>query len=100
MPAIQHASDPMVRFSPSLAYEHPNWLIGERGEHVSPYLQWYRIVKSLQVALDLPLATTIPIGYGHNSSPAHYIDARAAVTAPVNWSDDDTHRLERHSANR
>ncbi len=92
---IQYASDPMVFFSPSLLWSKPEWLDGERGPDVSPYLDWYPIVTFLQIAFDLPMATSVPLGYGHNYAPANYIEAWVAVTAPDNWSDDDTQRLKK-----
>lgn len=95
---IQYASDPMVWFSPTLAYQSPQWLREQRGKDVSPYLKWYPIVTFLQVAFDLPMATSVPVGYGHNYSPASYIDAWVAVTAPENWDNDDTRRLKEQFA--
>jgi uncharacterized membrane protein len=92
---IQYASDPMVFFSPSLLWHKPAWLVGERGPDVSPYLDWVPIVTFLQIAFDLPMATSVPIGYGHNYSPANYIDGWVAVTAPDDWGDADTARLKR-----
>jgi len=89
---IQHASDPMTFFAPSLLYRRPDWLIGERGPDVSPYLSWYPIVTSLQIAGDLPAATSVPPGYGHNISADSYIDAWIAVTEPE-VSVDDIERL-------
>lgn len=90
---LQHASDPMIFFSPSLLYQRPDWLVGERGPDVSPYLDWYPIVTFLQVAFDLPMATSVPIGYGHNYSPEGYIQSWVEVTGLENWSDADTERL-------
>lgn len=92
---IQHASDPMVFFSPNLIFQRPDWLIGERGPDVSPYLQWVPIVSFLQIGFDLPMATSVPIGYGHNYAPAAYIDAWVEVTEPENWTAADTERLKR-----
>lgn len=92
---IQYASDPMVFFSPSLLWQRPEWLDGERGPDVSPHLDWYPIVTFLQVAFDLPMATSVPIGYGHNYAPANYIDAWVAVTEPKDWDDADTQRLKK-----
>ena len=57
-------------------------------------MSWYPIVTFLQVGFDLPMATSVPAGYGHNLSAASYIDAWIAVTAPVNWSDEETKRLK------
>lgn len=79
---IQYASDPMTFFSPSLFYRRPDWLVGERGPDVSPYLHWYPMVTFLQVLCDLPMATAVPPGYGHNIAPDNYIDAWLAVTQP------------------
>ena len=92
---IQYASDPMVFFTPSLSFREPEWLIGERGPDVSPYLRWHPIVTFLQVAFDVPMATTVPSGYGHNYAPAHYIDGWVAVTDPEGWSANDTVRLKK-----
>lgn len=95
---IQHASDPMVFFAPELVFQRPAWLVGERGPDVSPHLRWLPIVTFLQIAFDLPMATSVPSGYGHNYAPASYIDAWIAVTEPEGWSADDTERLKQHFA--
>ena len=92
---LQYASDPMTFFSPSLLLREPDWLVGQRGPDVSPYLRWIPIVTALQVAFDLPMATTVPTGFGHNFAPAHYIDAWLAITEPDDWSPDETARLKR-----
>jgi uncharacterized membrane protein len=91
---IQHPSDPMVFFSPDLLYREPAWLRGQRGPDVSPYLRWFPIVTCLQMGFDLPMATSVPMGFGHNYDAGSYIDAWAAVTDPPNWSRDDTQRLK------
>jgi uncharacterized membrane protein len=91
---IQHASDPMCFFSPDLLYRRPEWLAGPRGPDVSAGLRWFPIVTFLQVAFDLPMATSIPIGYGHNYAPSSYIDAWIAVTEPPQWSETLTVRLK------
>lgn len=91
---LQYASDPMVFFSTDLLFKRPDWLIGERGPDVSPELRWYPIVTFLQVTFDLPMATSIPLGYGHNYAPSHYIDAWLAVTAPEDWDDQKTQSLK------
>jgi uncharacterized membrane protein len=91
---IQHASDPMTFFGPDLLYRRPAWLAGKRGPDVSPYLIWLPIVTFLQTGFDLPMATSIPDGYGHNFAPSSYIDAWIEVTQPKGWSDADTKRLK------
>jgi uncharacterized membrane protein len=92
---IQHASDPMTFFAPELLLQEPDWLAGKRGPDVSPYLRWYPIVTFLQIAFDLPMATSVPTGYGHNYAPASYIDAWIEVTKPDAWRAADTKRLKR-----
>jgi uncharacterized membrane protein len=96
---IQHPSDPMTFFSPSLMYRKPAWLVGERGPDVSPYLSWCPIVTFLQVGFDIPMATTTPKGYGHNFAPASYIDAWIEITQPEKWEADETLRLKQLFAN-
>ena len=95
---IQHASDPMTFFSPDLLLQKPDWLVGQRGPDVSAYLSWYPIVTFLQIAFDLPMATSVPDGYGHNIAPASYIDAWTEVTVPVGWNDNDATRLKQRFA--
>lgn len=82
---IQYASDPMVFFSPDLLYRRPDWLNGVRGPDVSPELSWYPLVTFLKIGFDLPVATRVPHGYGHNYAPQSYIDAWVAVTEPEGW---------------
>ncbi len=91
---IQHASDPMCFFSPDLMYRSPAWLKGQRGPDVSPELRWYPIVMFLQTAFDLPMATAVPTGYGHNYAPQSYIDAWVAVTQPPDWTAEQTEKLK------
>ncbi len=93
---LQHASDPMVFFSPDLALNRPDWL-GEgdaRGPDVSPFFKWFPFVTFLQVGFDIPMAASVPAGYGHTYAPAHYIDAWLEVAQPKGWSAQDTERLK------
>ncbi|MEX0642901.1 MAG: alpha/beta-hydrolase family protein, partial [Pirellulales bacterium] len=92
---IQHASDPMSFFAPELLYRRPGWLVGKRGPDVSPYLMWCPVVTFLQAGFDLPMATAVPPGYGHNFAPESYIDAWVEVTQPQDWSADDTRSLKK-----
>ena len=96
---IQHASDPMTFFSPDILFNRPDWLSSNRGPDVSSYVQWYPIISFLQIAFDLPMATSVPLGYGHNFGPASYIDAWIAVTQPEGWTNNDTERLKRALSN-
>ncbi|MFT4959387.1 MAG: putative membrane protein [Paracoccaceae bacterium] len=91
---LQHPSDPMSFFSPNLAFSAPDWLGTNRGPDISPYFNWTPLVTFFQVGFDIPMATTVPPGYGHTFTPSNYIKAWLAVTAPDNWSTDDTDRLK------
>ena len=93
---LQHASDPMSFFSPDLAYAQPDWLGSDRGPDLSPYLRWFPVVTFFQIGFDIPMATSVPLGYGHNFAPANYIDAWIEVTQPRNWSAEDTAKLKSH----
>jgi uncharacterized membrane protein len=55
---------------------------------------WCPIVTFLQAGFDLPMATAVPHGYGHNFAASSYIDAWIEVTQPPGWSDDETRRLK------
>ena len=57
-----------------------------RGPDVSASLEWYPVVSMLQVLIDMPLADTVPMGYGHVYAPEHYLDAWLEVAAIDNWS--------------
>ncbi len=92
---LQYASDPIVFFDPKDFYREPDWMKTPRGADVSPQLRWYPVVSMLQLALDLALATTTPIGYGHVYAPQHYIDAWVEVT-DVNWPQSEIDRLKQH----
>jgi uncharacterized membrane protein len=96
---IQHASDPMSFFAPELLYRRPDWLVGQRGPDVSPYLMWIPIVTFLQAGFDIPMATTVPLGYGHNFAPSSYIDSWIEVTQPAGWTPADTVRLKQLFSN-
>jgi uncharacterized membrane protein len=84
---LQHASDPIVFFAYSTLHRTPDWLKGERGPDVSPILNWYPVVTFLQLGMDMALALSPPPGYGHNYSPADYIDAWRALIEPPGWDD-------------
>jgi uncharacterized membrane protein len=88
----------MTFFSPYLAFHAPAWLGGVRAPDVSGFFQWYPVVTFVNVGFDVPMATTVPPGYGHTFTPASYIDGWIAVTAPDNWSAADTQKLKAHFA--
>lgn len=94
---LQHPSDPMIFFSPDLAFSRPDWL-RNRGDDISPYFDWYPIVTFLQVMFDIPLATSVPAGYGHTYHAQSYVDAWAEIFDLPDWTADDIARLKDHFA--
>lgn len=91
---LQYASDPMVFFSTSLAWNKPDWLEGERGRDISPFFNWYPLVTFLQVAFDIPMATSPPSGFGHSYHARDYIEGWVEMMQPEGWTSVDTHRLQ------
>lgn len=84
---LQHGSDPVVNFSPSLAWQPPNWLQdGQRPPDVSPRMGWFPLVTMWQVALDLPGAGNVPWGFGHMYSKKANAETWIAVINPDGWA--------------
>ena len=84
---VQHGSDPVVWFSPSLFVRSPVWLQpGERAPDVSPRMEWYPQVTGFQVLLDLAGAGGVPWGYGHLYQPSESRYGWAAVSQAPGWS--------------
>jgi uncharacterized membrane protein len=88
---LQHASDPVVWWSPSLAWHKPDWLAEPRGPGVASKMQWYPFVTFWQVTADLIVSGTAP-GYGHHYGP-EVPTAWAAILHPPGWTNADTARL-------
>jgi uncharacterized membrane protein len=80
---LQHPSDPIVVFSPSLLWTRPSWLESPRAPDVSAGMRWYPVVTALQVAADMAVATSTPPGYGHQYAAASYIDGWVEITDPA-----------------
>ncbi|SEP59548.1 Uncharacterized membrane protein [Devosia sp. YR412] len=97
---LQYPSDPIVFFEPSMLYRAPVWLTGPRAEGISPLLDWYPVVTFLQLLLDMALAQTSPIGFGHVYAPQDYFDAWVQITGSDGLSETDIstlrQRLSRH----
>jgi uncharacterized membrane protein len=91
---LQHASDPVVWWSPDLLFERPDWLVEPPGRDRSPSMQWYPIVTFSQVGFDMTNASGMPAGHGHNYSDTQ-LDGWVAVAAPEGWTADDTERIRR-----
>jgi uncharacterized membrane protein len=61
----QHASDPIVWWSPDLLWRKPDWAKERAGLDVSRNLRWMPWVTFWQVASDMPQSVAVPGGHGH-----------------------------------
>jgi uncharacterized membrane protein len=91
---LQYASDPITFFSGDTFYRKPDWMEAPLGPDVSPEMRWYPAVTFLQLIVDMAVGLSVPIGFGHNFAPQHYIDAWIAVTEPQGWTKQSVERLK------
>jgi uncharacterized membrane protein len=82
---LQHASDPIVWWSPRLIWDRPDWLGEPHGQDVLDAMAWIPLVTFWQVAADLPLATGVPDGHGHNYH-REFADGWATILQPTGWT--------------
>lgn len=88
----QHASDPIVWWSPGLILSEPDWLREPRGPDVVPQMHWYPLVTFWQITWDMAISQSPPAGHGHNYG-AEIPTAWAALLHPPGWTDADTAAL-------
>ncbi len=62
---VQHASDPVVFYTPRLGFHEPDWIRERVGLDVSKGMRYTPVTTYLQVLTDLPVAGTAPAGHGH-----------------------------------
>ena len=95
---LQHASDPVVWWSPALLFKEPDWLAEAPGYDRSASMRWYPIITFWQVSADMMGNVTsseaAPIGHGHNYGDSQ-LDGWVAVAAPEGWTAFDTDRIRR-----
>jgi uncharacterized membrane protein len=89
---LQHPSDPIVWWSPRLAWDRPDWLGEPLGRDVLDAMTWIPLVTFWQVTADLPLATGVPDGHGHTYT-REFVDGWATVLQPAGWTADKAARL-------
>ncbi len=89
---LQHASDPVVWWSPDLLFDRPDWLVEPPGIDRTASMRWYPIVTFWQVGFDIAHASSMPAGHGHNYNDTQ-LDGWVAVAAPEGWTDADTERV-------
>jgi uncharacterized membrane protein len=82
---LQHPSDPIVWWSPRLIWDRPDWLGEPRGRDVLDTMVWIPLVSFWQVTADLPLATGVPDGHGHDYH-REFVDGWARVIQPPGWT--------------
>ena len=89
---LQHASDPVVWWSPRLLVQRPDWLAEPPGPDVAPQMRWFPFVTFWQLSADLAYADDVPPGHGHDYG-TQVLDGWLAVAAPDGWDDEATERL-------
>jgi len=89
---LQHASDPIVWYSPDLLTARPDWLREPPGQDRTASMRWYPIVTFWQVGADMTNAASVPFGHGHNYGES-LLDGWAAVAPPRGWTPEDTARI-------
>jgi uncharacterized membrane protein len=89
---LQHASDPVVWWSPSLLWRRPDWLREPPGPDVAEAMDWYPVVTFWQVTIDLTNALSVPDGHGHQYR-AVMVGGWLALGTPPGWTDADTARV-------
>ena len=89
---LQYGSDPITFFDPHMAWREPQWMKSPRAHDVSQDLRWFPVVTMLQVGADMVVGTAPP-GFGHEFSPADYIDAWLALMDPGGWTPSEIDRL-------
>jgi uncharacterized membrane protein len=89
---LQHASDPIVWWSPRLIWDQPGWLGEPHGQDVLNAMFWIPLVTFWQVAADLPVATGVPYGHGHNYH-REFVDGWATILRPAGWTTEKAEQL-------
>lgn len=89
---LQHGSDPIVWWSPSLIWTEPDWLRQQRGSDVVSQTHWYPFVTFWQVTCDMIVSTAAPRGHGHRYGP-EIPTAWRAILRPPRWTDANTSAL-------
>ncbi len=62
---VQHASDPMCRFTGQLAWREPDWMRERAGSDVNSSLRWWPLVTWFQISTDMLTSLDTPAGHGH-----------------------------------
>ena len=90
---LQHPSDPIVWWSPRLAWDRPDWLAEPHGRDVLDAMVWLPVVTFWQVTADLPLSTGVPDGHGHTYT-REFVNGWATVLRTPGWTPDKAEQLQ------
>jgi uncharacterized membrane protein len=83
---LQHATDPVVWWSPALIWSVPGWLAEAHGPGVTGAVRWIPGVTFCQLVGDLQVGANPPPRYGHHYAPAEVVTAWAAILHPPGWT--------------
>jgi uncharacterized membrane protein len=89
---LQHPSDPIVWWFPTLVWDRPDWLGEPHGRDVLDAMVWIPVVTFWQVTVDLPLATGVPDGHGHTYT-REFVDGWAKILQPPGFTPDKAEQL-------
>jgi uncharacterized membrane protein len=89
---LQHASDPVVWWTPTILFSEPDWLAEEPGTDRTANMRWFPVVTLLQVTVDQFVGVNVPNGHGHNYGPSIPAVWDAILHNP-DWTEADTARL-------
>jgi uncharacterized membrane protein len=89
---LQHPSDPIVWWFPTLVWDRPDWLGEPHGRDVLDAMVWIPVVTFWQVTVDLPLATGVPDGHGHTYT-REFVDGWANILQPPGLTPDKAEQL-------
>ncbi len=79
---LQHPSDPVVWWSPSLIWSRPAWVDEHAQLTTNPPLRWWPVVTFWQVTGDLLFAKDVPAGHGHRYRAEDLSAAWRALAPP------------------
>ncbi len=93
---LQYSSDPVVFYDPYSLWRAPPWMRDAPAADMSGHFAFMPIVTQFQLALDMALSFGSPPGHGHAYYARDYIGPWVQVTAPKDWTEEDTARLIAH----
>lgn len=91
---VQHATDPVVWWSPDLMFDRPAWLAEPPGKGRHPGMVYMPVFTFFQVTADLGNAIGGSQGYGHLYDH-QILDGWATVIGREGWDDDEFARFAR-----